>query len=106
MPTLVAPQRSSRHSAQVPSAAEVDRPKSWLRRLGRVSLASTRDKPNRGPSSRATRNEARLVPAAVRLAELRLVDAPISEQQLELVAEVGTHHLLAVSRDRERDAML
>jgi hypothetical protein len=46
------------------------------------------------------------VPAAVRLAELRLVDAPISEQQLELVAEVGTHHLLAVSRDRERDAML
>jgi hypothetical protein len=50
--------------------------------------------------------EARLVPAPVRLAQLLLVDGADLEQELELAAEMGAHHLRAVGRDRERDAVL
>jgi hypothetical protein len=54
------------------------------------------------PSSRAIPNEARLMSAPVRLAQLRLVDGADPEQELELVAQVGAHHLRAVGGDRER----
>ena len=51
-------------------------------------------------------DEAGLVPAGVRLAELVLVEGADAEQQLELVAQVGAHHLRAVGGDREPDARL
>ena len=51
-------------------------------------------------------HEARLVPTAVRLAELGLADGADPEQELELVARVGAHHLRAVRGDRERHPVL
>src|SRR5262245_10211320 len=46
------------------------------------------------------------VAARVRLAELVLVERIDVEQELELVAQVRTHHLRPVGRDRERHLVL
>src|SRR5918993_392897 len=54
----------------------------------------------------ASADEAGLVAAAVRLVELLVRERADPLQQLELVAEVGPHHLGAVGGDRERDAVL
>src|SRR3954468_7375314 len=51
-------------------------------------------------------DEARLVPARVRLVQFLLIERPDPEQQLELVAEVRSHHLRAVGGDREAHAAL
>jgi hypothetical protein len=56
--------------------------------------------------SRAAANKARFVPAPVRLAELGLVDRADLEQELELGAQVGAHHLRAVGGDRKRHPVL
>src|SRR5439155_25407969 len=51
-------------------------------------------------------DEARLVAAGVRLAQLVLVERADPQQELDLVAEVRTHHLGPVGGDRERDAVV
>src|SRR6266516_6657295 len=59
-----------------------------------------------GATSRGTSHEARLVPTDVRLAEAVLAKRADAEQQLELVAEAGAHHLRPVCGDRERHLVL
>src|SRR6266446_6157079 len=57
-------------------------------------------------SAKPPAHEARLVPAGVRLVELLLSQRPDPQQQVELVTQVCPHHLRAVRRDREADAVL
>ena len=54
----------------------------------------------------AAGNEACGVPAGVRLAQLAGVEGADPLEELELVAEVGAHHLRPVGCDREGDAVL
>src|SRR4051812_43981372 len=56
-----------------------------------------------GDASRAA-DEARFVPTAVRLVELIPGEGADALEQLELVAQVRSHHLWAVGGDREPDA--
>src|SRR5262245_39024984 len=51
-------------------------------------------------------DEARFVPARVGLAELVLVECADAQEEVELVAQVGAHHLRPVRCDRESDAGL
>src|ERR687897_401058 len=62
--------------------------------------------PLRPLEHRLARDEAGLVPAFVRVAELGLVERPDAQQQLELVTQVGPHHLWPVSCDRKRHLAL
>src|SRR5581483_8584331 len=55
---------------------------------------------------RAAADERRLVPAGVRVCELVLGQRTDPKQELELVAQVRSHHLRAVRGDRERDAVV
>src|SRR5581483_6901285 len=56
--------------------------------------------------AKSAAHEARLVPARVRLVQLVLRERADAQKHVELVTQVCPHHLRAVRRDREADAVL
>src|SRR3954466_6036295 len=74
--------------------------------LGRGSRFQYRPKGVLGPGVGVAADEGGLVAPLVRRAQLRLLECADPEEELELVPEVGVHHLGTVRCDRELHAVL